>query len=221
MSEVKYPVGISQEQIDQWKKKFPHSKIFIWNANYNLNGEVTPFSCVARTPDREIVNKYLKLAKDPEKSSKILIANCVLSGGESLEAHDDLYYGMMKKLADLIPDADVRTSKLDRESLPEGITAAMVDEWEKKYGADKLLQIEAEVKEGTQEFKGVIRTPDRFVITDYLRLADNPRKSSESLVKNCVLHGVKSVLDDDGLFFGTLRTLADLIPDTVGDTVFI
>jgi len=108
------------------------------------------------------------------------------------------------------------TEKLKTEvkELPEGITQAMIDEAKLKHGADKVKFIDLPVDEESTSYKTILAcVPTRTVVGQYRRYADtDPKKADEILVKACILSHKDEVLADDGLFYGALTGIAELIP---------
>lgn len=100
------------------------------------------------------------------------------------------------------------------KELPEGITQAMIDDAKAKHGADNVKFV-AIFKENSDEVERTVLAvvPSRNIIGQYRRYADtDPKKADEILVKNCLLSHKDEVLADDGLFFGALSGIAELIP---------
>lgn len=98
--------------------------------------------------------------------------------------------------------------------LPEGITQEMVDQAKAKHGEGKVKCIMLPKDDDNNEFLNVLAiVPSRSVVGQYRRYADSdPKKADEILVKNCLLSHKDEVLADDGLFFGAVTGLAELIP---------
>jgi hypothetical protein len=98
--------------------------------------------------------------------------------------------------------------------LPEGISEAMVADAKTKYGADKVKLIDLPIDEETTGYKTVLAVvPSRTVIGQYRRWAEtDPKKADEIIVKACLLSHKDEVLADDGLFYGALSGIAELIP---------
>jgi hypothetical protein len=100
-------------------------------------------------------------------------------------------------------------------ALPEGITQAMVSEAKRVHGADRVKIIELPLGDDVEAgYRAVLATvPTRNVIGQYRRWADtDPKRADEILVKNSMLSHKDEVLADDGLFYGALSAIADLIP---------
>lgn len=100
------------------------------------------------------------------------------------------------------------------KTLPEGITQEMVDQAKAKHGEGKVKCICLPKDDDNNEFLNVLAiVPSRAVVGQYRRYADSdPKKADEILVKNCLLSHKDEVLADDGLFFGAVTGLAELIP---------
>ncbi len=104
--------------------------------------------------------------------------------------------------------------KEKEEKMPEGITKAMLNDAKAKYGADKVRYVDI-LKENSDDVEKTILVvvPSRNIIGQYRRYSDtDPKKADEILVKNCLLSHKDEVLADDGLFYGALMGIADLIP---------
>ncbi|MBD8348580.1 hypothetical protein [Dysgonomonas sp. HGC4] len=100
------------------------------------------------------------------------------------------------------------------DKLPEGITAEMIANAKTKYGQNKVKLIDLPIDEDNTAYKTVLATvPTRAIIGQYMRWdASDPKKAQEILVKNCLLSHKDEVLADDGLFYGALNSLSELIP---------
>ncbi len=104
---------------------------------------------------------------------------------------------------------------MKEKELPEGISEAMVTEAKSKHGIDKVRLIDLPLDEdGSSGYKTVLAcVPSRTVVGQYRRYADtDPKKADEILVKACLLSHKDEVLADDGLFYGALSGIAELIP---------
>ncbi len=103
---------------------------------------------------------------------------------------------------------------MNKEALPQGITAEMIAEAKAKYGENNVKILLLPLDDEGHETKGVLAlVPSRSVVGQFRRWADtDPKKADEILVKNCLLSSKDEVLADDGLFYGALSGLAELIP---------
>ena len=99
-------------------------------------------------------------------------------------------------------------------TLPENITPAMVAEAKAKHGNDKVRLIELPLDDDSTGFLTVLAcVPSRTVVGQFRRWADtDPKKADEILVKACLLSHKDEVLADNGLFYGALSGIAELIP---------
>ena len=105
--------------------------------------------------------------------------------------------------------------KTEEITLPEGITPAMVADAKAKHGSDKIKLIELPLGEDESNgYKTVLAcVPSRTVVGQYRRWAEtDPKKADEIIVKACLLSHKDEVLADDGLFYGALSGIAELIP---------
>ena len=104
--------------------------------------------------------------------------------------------------------------KKEEITLPENITPAMIADAKAKHGTDKVRLIDIPVDDEASGYKTVLAVvPSRTVIGQYQRFADSdPKKAQEILVKACLLSSKDEILADDGLFFGALSGIAELIP---------
>lgn len=100
------------------------------------------------------------------------------------------------------------------KDLPEGITEAMVADAKVKHGNDKVKLIEIPMDDESSVIKTVLAVvPSRTVLGQYRRWeTTDPKKADEILVKACLLSHKEEVLADDGLFYGALTGIAELIP---------
>lgn len=108
----------------------------------------------------------------------------------------------------------MKTEETKNNELPEGITPDMVSAAMQKHGNDKIRLIEIPVDDESTGYKTVLAcVPSRTVVGQYRRWVDNdPKKADEILVKACLLSHKDEVLADDGLFYGALSGIAELIP---------
>jgi hypothetical protein len=103
---------------------------------------------------------------------------------------------------------------MKEKELPAGITQEMIDAAKAKHGADKVKLV-AIYKENSDDVDKTVLAvvPSRNIVGQFRRYADSdPRKADEILVKNCLLSHLEEVLADDGLFYGALSGIAELIP---------
>ncbi|MEL3904447.1 MAG: hypothetical protein P1P63_04980 [Treponemataceae bacterium] len=103
---------------------------------------------------------------------------------------------------------------MKEKELPAGITAEMIAGAKTKHGENNVKYLDLPLNDEGTEFKTVLAcVPSRAVLGQYRRFADtDPKKADEILVKNCLLSHKDEVLADDGLFYGALTGIADLIP---------
>ncbi len=99
-------------------------------------------------------------------------------------------------------------------NLPEGITEAMIAAAKVKHGDDRVKLIELPVDEESSAVLTVLAcVPSRTVLGQYRRWdTTDPKKADEILVKACLLSHREQVLADDGLFYGALTGISELIP---------
>ncbi|MDL2314767.1 hypothetical protein LJC16_00730 [Bacteroidales bacterium OttesenSCG-928-C19] len=109
---------------------------------------------------------------------------------------------------------ETKETKKTDNVLPEGITQAMIDAAKVKYGNDKVKFIDIPTNDEGTDYKTVLATvPSRNIVGQYRRFADtDPKRADEILVKNCLLSHKEEVLADDGLFYGAMGGIAELIP---------
>jgi len=101
-----------------------------------------------------------------------------------------------------------------KKELPEGITEAMVSAARVKYGADKIRLIEIPIDDDSTGFLTVLaHVPSRTVVGQYRRYSEtDPKKADEILVKDGLLSHKEQIMADDGLFYGALSGISELIP---------
>ncbi|WP_418894702.1 hypothetical protein [Limibacterium fermenti] len=103
---------------------------------------------------------------------------------------------------------------MNEKELPVGISAEMIADAKAKHGEKNVKFLDLPLNDESTEFKTVLAcVPTRTIMGQYRRFADtDPKKADEILVKNCLLSHKDEVLADDGLFYGALTGIADLIP---------
>jgi hypothetical protein len=102
----------------------------------------------------------------------------------------------------------------DEKKLPAGITQEMINQAKAKHGTDKIKYIDIPVDDEMSDYKTVLAcVPSRTVMGQFRRWADtDPKKADEILVKACLLSHKEEVMADDGLFYGALTGVSELIP---------
>jgi len=100
------------------------------------------------------------------------------------------------------------------QTLPEGITQAMIDEAKVKYGANKVKFVDIMNEDGNAvELTVLAIVPSRTVTGQYRRYSEtDPKKADDLLVKACLLSHKEQVMADDALVYGALNGIASLIP---------
>lgn len=103
---------------------------------------------------------------------------------------------------------------MKQNELPAGITAEMIAEAKKRHGEKNIRILELPKDDEGAEFLSVLAcVPSRSVVGQFRRFADtDPKKADDILVKNCILSHKNEVLADDGLVYGAVTGLAELIP---------
>ena len=98
--------------------------------------------------------------------------------------------------------------------LPEGIPDAMVSDAKAKHGSDNVRLIGLPIDDEASGYKTVLAVvPSRMVVGQYRRWAEtDPKKADEIMVKACLMSHRDEVLADDGLFYGALSGISELIP---------
>lgn len=106
------------------------------------------------------------------------------------------------------------TNNTKQTKLPAGITQEMVKNAKAKHGEGKVKLIDIPLDEEGTDYKTVLAcVPSRVVTGQFRRWADiDPKRADEILVKACLLSHKDEVLADDGLFYGALTGISELIP---------
>lgn len=101
-----------------------------------------------------------------------------------------------------------------KTELPEGITAEMIAEGKRKHGDKNIKFIDLPLDDEGTKYKTVLAAvPSRTVVGQYRRYAESdPNKADQIIVKACLLSHKDEVLADDGLFYGALSGISELIP---------
>lgn len=109
MTKVKLPKGVTQEQVDAWKKKYDDVRLLELPKDDLINSD-NVLQVIARNPDRDVLSEYLKHQdKNPRLANEILVKNCLLSGKDEVMADDGLFLTAVTHLAEMIP---IRKAKL-------------------------------------------------------------------------------------------------------------
>ena len=101
--EANLPDGITQEMIDDAKIKYGASKVKFAYILKENSDEVEKTVLVV-VPSKNIIGQYRRFADtDPKKADEILVKNCLLSHKEEVLANDELFFGALNGIAELIP----------------------------------------------------------------------------------------------------------------------
>ena len=97
------PDGITQEMIDDAKKKHGADKVKI--LDLPLNDEGTEYkSVLAVIPSRNVIGQFRRfMDNNPVKADTILVKACVLSHVDEVLNDDGLFLGAVSGLAELMP----------------------------------------------------------------------------------------------------------------------
>jgi len=92
------PSGITQENIDQWKKQYGSKNIF--SVKVPLDDDNKKFaSCIVRKPDLKVIAAAVKFElTDPIKSGIVMFENCYLGGDEIIKQEDELKSSVIQEL---------------------------------------------------------------------------------------------------------------------------
>ncbi|MBS1745755.1 MAG: hypothetical protein JST21_06270 [Bacteroidetes bacterium] len=94
---------ITQQQIDDWKKK--HGEIF----QIEVDGHVA----FLKTPDRKTLSYAGSVGtKDPIKFNEILLNNCWLGGDEEIKTDDSLFLGAGQVISEIIKVKEATIKKI-------------------------------------------------------------------------------------------------------------
>ena len=90
----------------------------------------------------------------------------------------------------------------------------MVADAKAKHGSDNVRLIGLPIDDEASGYKTVLAVvPSRTVVAHYRRWAEtDPKKADEIIVKACLMSHKEEVMADDGLFYGALSGIAELIP---------
>lgn len=112
-------------------------------------------------------------------------------------------------------ESQEKKPKTTAKTLPDGITQEMIDAAKAKYGAKNVRMLELSLSDDENDgYLTVLAiVPTRHIVSQYRKYIENdPKKADEILVKNSLQSHKDTVLADDGLFYGALSGLAELIP---------
>lgn len=106
------PEGITQDQIDAWKKQYGEGKIKLLKLAVD-DVQSDFFHVVAKVPDRPTLSHFEKWTEqNPDKAKSILVTNCLLSGKEQVQASDYLFFTAVKALSQLVPVGEAEIKNL-------------------------------------------------------------------------------------------------------------
>lgn len=106
MDKVKLPKGVTQVQVDSWKRSFENVQLF---STKDRDGK--PYSCILRGANRKTVsmaNSY----DDTIKRNEMLLKELWLAGDEKIKTDDYLFLGISAQIDDVLEVAEVEVKKL-------------------------------------------------------------------------------------------------------------
>jgi hypothetical protein len=104
-------------------------------------------------------------------------------------------------------------NKKEKVELTGGATPSQIKQWKDVYGADKVKMASLPKDDSGDEYLDVIvRVPDRKTQSEVEKWLDkNPDKAKEIMVNSCLLTHKEEVKADDGLFYGAVDAISNLI----------
>lgn len=109
---IDLPDGITQEMVDEAKKKHGSKKVAIGYLPMDDEGENT-LAVLLKVPDRDALSEFEKWSdRNPKKSKEILVNACLLSHKDQVKADDELFLTCVNAIADLIPVRKAIVKKL-------------------------------------------------------------------------------------------------------------
>jgi hypothetical protein len=94
---------VSKEQIEKWKED--HGGVFCL--------EVDGHKCYLKKPSRKVLSMAMTTSKnDPIKFGETMLKNCWLGGDESIKTDDDLFFGAMQQLDQMMEFKEAEIKKL-------------------------------------------------------------------------------------------------------------
>jgi len=101
------PGGITQVQLDKWKKDPDIGKVFQIKVDRKDN---TKAYCYVKKPSRTILAAAMKFhTSDPVKMNEILLTNCWLGGDEEIKTDDAMFMAAASEVGELI---EIRTAEI-------------------------------------------------------------------------------------------------------------
>ena len=95
---------VTQEQIDQWKKK--HGEIF--KLDFEDGKEA-----FLKKPDRKIMSYAMtKMQSNPLGYAEVILNQCFLGGDEEVKTNDDYFFGAAAQLEQMIEAKNAALKKL-------------------------------------------------------------------------------------------------------------
>jgi len=105
--EVTLPEGLTQSQVDAWKKKYGEVHLL----NVRPKGTDENHFCVVRPPDRPVM-KRVSAESNPVKSLEIMLDECFLWGDESIKKDERFFYIAAAKVSALVEKGEAELAKL-------------------------------------------------------------------------------------------------------------
>lgn len=100
--------SVTKEMIESWKKKFGEGEVFVYRVEDENGDEKVAY---LRKPSRKTVSYSSAVQNNPIKSNEVLLNGCWLAGDEEIKTDDRLFYGVSRKLGELI---EAKTGELEK-----------------------------------------------------------------------------------------------------------
>lgn len=98
------------------------------------------------------------------------------------------------------------------KTLPEGITAEMVERWKQEHGADKV-KLAHLCPDLNKRKTVVVCVPNRVAYNQFDKwITSDPGKAKDILVNACLLSHKEEVKADDDLYFSCYHSISQLLP---------
>lgn len=103
MKEKELPAGITQAMIDEARTKYGAGKVKMIDVLKDGSTDVDVTVLVA-VPSRHVVSQYMQLGNtNMKKAEETMVKNCLLSHKDEVLADDELFYGVLAGLIELLP----------------------------------------------------------------------------------------------------------------------
>ena len=211
MNNVELPAGITQEMIEEAKKKYGATGM-VKIATLETETTNVELDVLMVRPNRVVIDQMERhVVNDPGTGYSILRNFCLLSHKDEVAKNDELIASADKACIDLLPYSTAIFEDIDMAKLPDGITAEMVEELRSTRNNVKIAKLQQD--EDGNRMAVLVCAPARKAITDHEKWDDRNPKKAKQLMIDSIVHSHKELVNaNDWLWYCAYNAAIALKP---------